>query len=535
IYEYNGCFWHACPTCYPKDRTKIKNPRTGHSLSETYAQTQSKTKYLESCGYKVITKWKHEFTEDLKINPELKEFVSSLDLQERLDPRDSFFGGRTNAIKLHHLIEEEEEIRYVDFTSLYPYVNKYKTYPVGHPEIITRDFKDLNSYFGIAKIKILAPRGLYLPVLPYRSGGKLKFPLCRTCADNETQDCCMCTDDQRAMIGTWCIPEIEKATEKGYRILKIYEVYHFPQTSKYDTETKSGGLFAEYIDTFLKFKQESSDWPAWCDSQGKKEEYLQAYQDNEGVQLDPSNICKNPGLRSLAKLKLNSFWGKFGQRQNFVQSSYFTEDNLPEFYQLLSDSTKELKNFHIINDKLILVEYKHAYLQTPEDQLTNIFLATFTTCWARLHLYDVMDQLGDRVLYHDTDSIIYVHSPNMTNPQLGDYLGQLTNELDQNDYIIEYCSAGPKNYAYKTKKGKNCCKVRGFRLNFSNSLLIHFDAMKDIITINRNKTIQTSSSKILRDKLTNTLYNKQETKTYQMVYDKRVLDPFSNQTFPYGY
>ena len=37
-----------------------------------------------------------------------------------------------------------------------------------------------------------------------------------------------------------------------------------------------------------------------------KQQYVQRYLEHEGVQLE--NIEKNPGLRSLSKLMLNSFW-----------------------------------------------------------------------------------------------------------------------------------------------------------------------------------------------------------------------------------
>ena len=36
---------------------------------------------------------------------------------------------------LKNVEEEREEIRYIDVTSEYPNVNKYGTYPVGHPDI----------------------------------------------------------------------------------------------------------------------------------------------------------------------------------------------------------------------------------------------------------------------------------------------------------------------------------------------------------------------------------------------------------------
>ena len=50
---------------------------------------------------------------------------------------------------------EQEKVKYVDFTSLYPWVNKYCRYPVGHPTVITKYFGDIKDYFGIAKAKIM--------------------------------------------------------------------------------------------------------------------------------------------------------------------------------------------------------------------------------------------------------------------------------------------------------------------------------------------------------------------------------------------
>ena len=84
---------------------------------------------------------------------------------DRLDPRECFFGGCTNACQLYYQTSEQEKIKYVDFTSLYPWVNKYCRYPVGHPTVIKKDFGDIKDYFGIAKVRILPPRGLYHPVL----------------------------------------------------------------------------------------------------------------------------------------------------------------------------------------------------------------------------------------------------------------------------------------------------------------------------------------------------------------------------------
>lgn len=64
-----------------------------------------------------------------------------------------------------------------------------------------------------------------------------------------------------------------------------------------------------------------------------------------------------------------------------------------------------------------------------QDSTTNIFLAAFTTCHARMKLYAEIDKLDKAVLYFDTDSIIYA-SNGENDPPLGNFLGEFTDELD---------------------------------------------------------------------------------------------------------
>jgi len=92
-------------------------------------------------------------------------------------------GGRTNACQLcaEAGVNQGEEIRYVDVTSLYPTVKKFDTFPVKHPQIITQPVQDIHRYFGNPYCTVVLPMYLYHPVLPYRCGGKVTFPLCRQC------------------------------------------------------------------------------------------------------------------------------------------------------------------------------------------------------------------------------------------------------------------------------------------------------------------------------------------------------------------
>jgi hypothetical protein len=88
-------------------------------------------------------------------------------------------------------------------------------------------------------------------------------------------------------------------------------------------------------------------------------------------------------------------------------------------------------------------QYKEEFVE--ESGRTNVVIAAYTTCTAqaRLKLYSYLEQLGPRALYADIDSVVYT-----SRPELGDYLGDLTDEVPDNR-IIEFVTSGPKNNAYK--------------------------------------------------------------------------------------
>ena len=78
-------------------------------------KTVETTLRLRTLGYEVTEKWEHNF---LKENADLVAFLASHTIEDRLNPRDAFFGGRANAIKLYY----EGTAKYVDFTPFYPWV-----------------------------------------------------------------------------------------------------------------------------------------------------------------------------------------------------------------------------------------------------------------------------------------------------------------------------------------------------------------------------------------------------------------------------
>ena len=117
------------------------------------------------------------------------------------------------------------------------------------------------------------------------------------------------------------------------------------QNQKYDPFSKRGGLFSPYINTFLKIKQEASGPPDWIKSDADSVKYVEEYFEKEGISLDKCSIKKNPGLRALSKLCLNSFWGKFGQRLNMRQTDYFHESEEDSFFKVFCDPMKQRRTF----------------------------------------------------------------------------------------------------------------------------------------------------------------------------------------------
>ena len=566
--EYYGCCWHGCLNCFPTQRERTMNK--GKTMGQLHRETMLREKRLKREGYKLITQWSCEFAKE-KRNDSDRKFLEELNIQDPINIRDAYFGGRTNALVLYKKCEAKQEAGYVDFTSLYPDILKYKAFPVGHPERIFKDFKKLSAetctgdciysdscsgvhvklpYFGVMKVTILPPNDLIHPILPIKIGcsksKKLKFPLCYTCASKESKVDCNCSDVNRQFTHTYCTPELEVALNMGYKIVTIHEVLHWVESETYDTQTQTGGLFTEYINTFLRLKQQASGYPQNVETSKEKEEYVQKYLDHEGIQLEKKSIEKNPGLRSLSKLALNSFYGKFGQRTNMKKTKFITE--IQDLYDLWLDESKLVMDFHLISDQIIEVEFKHSEDFEPLSFNTNVVIAAFCTSWARLKLWGVMHKLGDRVLYHDTDSIIFEKSDTGYNPPLGEFLGDLTDELSCKElgcskkdcsghFIEEFVSCGPKNYTYRLNTGQYCCKVRGFSLNYKNSLVLNFDSMKNALfewKEGKKSELITVKTEICRDNKVMKVYNKEVKKHYGVVYDKRrVFDNFT--TIPYGF
>ena len=81
-------------------------------MQDLREDTMKKVHHLTSQGYRVVEMWECELDKKLMGDEEMKRYFDEYEIVDPLNPRDAFYGGRTNATKLFYKCEGDEEIRY---------------------------------------------------------------------------------------------------------------------------------------------------------------------------------------------------------------------------------------------------------------------------------------------------------------------------------------------------------------------------------------------------------------------------------------
>ena len=209
-------------------------------------------------------------------------------------------------------------------------------------------------------------------------------------------------------------------------------------------------------------------------------------------------------------------------------------------FSLISNAALDISTFRLCTDDILEAVYTSVQEKAVKGTKTNIFVAASTTCHARLKLYESLDTLQQQVLYYDTDSVVYKWRPGQPSIAIGDFLGDMTDELD-GDVITEFVSGGAENYGYQTRGGKVVCKVRGFTLKVRGSAILNFHTMKaNIISeLNTPQDSRRNLNIVTPYHFRRDLEKKQIqvvpcVKQYGLVFDKRVVDVATKSSYPYG-
>lgn len=446
----------------------------------------------------------------------------------------SMHGGRTDCRRLLKEWSAEELAegiygKYQDVQSLYPTVQFYDPMPVGVPRLrqfephIQPSVEELRQVFGFVCCDIHCTRYLHHPVIVETEPTTM-----RLLADLRPK--------RKIVVPT---PELQLALDNGYVVTRVYYWYEFDQSTE---------LFKSYFREFLKAKIVASGMPKWVRTDEDWQEFQTYHQQQLGIELRRDEMVANPGKKTGAKLLCNSLWGKFGERPKADQwRTYETgkdDDDVMYVENNWMDGNLEIMFRRTTTDGKCLgmmVRWSNMdnyhYSTKNRRSKTNIALASMVTSHARCRLWKEMHKLGDRVLYHDTDSIIYEHNPRLYNIPEGKYLGEWEDETDGLP-IVKFVSTGPKCYAYgvleQTGDIKYSVKAKGFTLNTGNQDMISYEKMKALM-IGDISHIEANALLFKFDKHSGGMTTKSIKKMFTMTYEKGEYDREDWKVYPYGW
>lgn len=529
VFMYYDCDYDACPICHSDEicsdqvhPTRQVKWMTIHQLVQRRLNGLKKNNVYSS----VVVHWSHD-DKNIVIPDEDPRRWALMGL------RDIFYGGRTEVFAAYATPPEGMKIEYADVCSLYPYVCAHKDLPIGYPEVIydplKMDFRRFyvdhpDPYFGFVRARILPNDQDLIGVLPQRTDGKLKYTL------HEKEGC-------------WSIEFIKLALERGYKILKVYEIWHWSSNKRSNTAMRG------YMQFFLRMKQAAEGWGKMGQDLYTSEQLLDENRTTEmedkimdyieeknGGMARPSRemIAVNPVLRQLAKIFLNCLWGKLCQKPP-TEEEFF----LYGYQQYIGFMTnpaidRSSLKFRHVNGGVYKVRYKKiAAVYSAEGSFINVPMAATVTAHAQVLLMRQMFVVGpERVLYCDTDSIIYLKEKDGVQycaSGLGNWADEYPGKV-----IRKFLALAPKCYVLDIEDDAMLFKAKGVRLTTENRQRTSLENLQalvqgafipgtgeaalsaDTMLINSNST-----NSALKYGTVCTTYGK---KDLRVVYSKRVLN-----------
>ena len=469
--------------------------------------------------------------------------IKRMTATEHVDIARSMHGGRTDARCLLKEWTPEQVSQgiygcYQDVQSLYPTVQFYDPMPVGEPtkvcwlEGVQPSLDQINGVFGFVCCDIKPTQYLFHPILvdlDEETGRLISDLLPR----------------YNIVIPT---PELQLALQHGYVVTRVYWWYHYEQSTD---------LFKDYMRDFIKVKLEASGMPSWAqDSEEALFEFETYHHERLGIHLRPDKMVPNPAKKTGAKLMVNSLWGKFGERNVFTKWEAFRQgaqdDRIMALENRWIDGELDIffRKYSSDNSSVGMVyqftgELPQSHIiQRLRRGHKNIAVASMVTSHARCRLWTELHKLGERVLYHDTDSIIYERCPTGYNIPQGRYLGEWEDETGGMP-MVKFVSTGPKCYSYMLKKMvqqadgtmkeevKQETKVKGVTLHSTNSALIQFDSMKSLV-MEDTENIKAQCISFVYDKQMGTMVTETLVKLLQPSKPKGILDRSTWKVYPFG-
>ena len=114
-------------------------------------------------------------------------------------------------------------------------------------------------------------------------------------------------------------------------------------------------------------------------------------------------------------------------------------------FDILTSDEQNVLNVNFVSDEMVEMnwKFKKDFIETSER--TNVVVAAYTTVQACLKPYGYLEMIGSKMLYADTDAIIFKVKPRQFCKEsvLGNYLDDLTNE-EPDGKVNHFVTEGPK-------------------------------------------------------------------------------------------
>jgi DNA polymerase type B, organellar and viral len=169
------------------------------------------------------------------------------------------------------------------------------------------------------------------------------------------------------------------------------------------------------------------------------------------------NYDKSNPLNFIAKILLNSLYGRFGMDDNFTEVNVIHKDYITDF---------ENKFFENIIDVIVLGDYKLVTCKSSEIEIENnevthnvsIAIAAAITGYSRIHMSQFKNNNKINLYYTDTDSIY-------TDSYLDDFYidDKILGKLNLENICDTAIFLSPKVYCLKLESGELIYKVKGLK------------------------------------------------------------------------
>ena len=325
-----------------------------------------------------------------------KDVIAQISGKIDKDIRKSYTGGAVDAY-----IPEGENVFCYDVNSLYPYVMSKFDMPVGSPTFFHGDItKYQPDAFGFFKVEVTCPENLQHPIIQCHLKTENGI---RTVAGTGTFETMIFSE------------EMHNAKKYGYTF-KVLEGYTFQRAN----------IFDSFISNLYSIRKSYS-------------------------KSDPMNL--------VAKLLMNSLYGRFGMDDAFEEIVIIPKESYPKFESMNIDAIRDITQL----DEDLLIKFRDP--KTDENNInytfyethnTNVAIASAITAYARIHMSQFKNNPDYILYYSDTDSI-YISKRLPAHLVSDTELG-----LMKLEYICKKAIfIAPKVYCVLTEDNKFIFKVKG--------------------------------------------------------------------------